>query len=139
VTLAPGANVLMALPQTRAISLTLPWPPALNHYYRHVGPRVLLSRPGRDYKDLAGAYALAARVRPLVGPVAVCLFLYRPRRAGDIDGYLKALFDAMQGHLWADDKQIVELHVYRRDDKARPRVEVTAWPASEPGDGDGDA
>lgn len=111
-----------------ALALTLPWPPALNHYYRHVGSRVLISRAGRDYKAMAGLWASAAgAVDPLEGELAVSLVLYRPRRAGDVDAYAKCLLDAMQGHLWADDKQIVELHLYRRDDKHRPRVEVRVW------------
>ena len=113
---------------TPAIALTLPWPPALNHLYRHVGPRVLLSRQGRDYKERAGFAAAVAGVRPLQGPLAVDLLLYRPRKAGDVDAYSKVLLDSMQGHLWEDDKQIVELHLYRRDDKANPRVEVRVWP-----------
>ena len=29
------------------LELELPWPPSVNHYYRHVGPRVLISRDGR--------------------------------------------------------------------------------------------
>nr|DAH86622.1 MAG TPA: endodeoxyribonuclease RUS [Caudoviricetes sp.] len=30
----------------------LPWPPSVNHYYRHVGPRVLISRDGRKYREI---------------------------------------------------------------------------------------
>jgi crossover junction endodeoxyribonuclease RusA len=113
-----------------ALVLTLPWPPALNHYYRYVGPRVLISRTGRDYKERAALAAAVAGVRPLAGPLAVDLYLYRPRKAGDVDAYAKCLLDAMQGHLWGDDKQIVELHLYRRDDKVNPRVEVRVWPVT---------
>ena len=29
----------------------IPFPPSLNHYYRHVGPRVLSSREGRSYRS----------------------------------------------------------------------------------------
>jgi Holliday junction resolvase RusA-like endonuclease len=58
------------------------------------------------------------------GPVALFCTLYRPRRAGDADNALKALLDALNGLLWVDDSQIEELHLWRRDDKARPRVEL---------------
>lgn len=109
------------------IEVTLPFPPALNHLYRHVGPRVLVSREGRAYRDAAGMAALLAGARPLEGPLAVELRLYRPQKRGDIDAYCKALLDAMQGFLWVDDSQIVELHLYRGDDKHNPRVLVRAW------------
>jgi crossover junction endodeoxyribonuclease RusA len=112
------------------LTLTLPFPPALNRLYRSVGPRVLISRTGRDYKARAAFAAVVAGVQPLPGPLAVELYLYRPKKAGDVDAYSKVLLDAMQGHLWGDDKQIVELHLYRRDDKVNPRVEVRVWPVT---------
>jgi hypothetical protein len=31
------------------MKLTLPYPPSVNHYYRRVGPRTLISREGREY------------------------------------------------------------------------------------------
>ena len=65
------------------------------------------------------------------GDLAVTLHLYRPCKRGDIDAYQKACFDALNGILWKDDGQICELHVYRRDDKKRPRVELTVEPVGE--------
>jgi len=56
--------------------------------------------------------------------VAVTVRLYRPAKRGDIDNSLKVLLDALQGHVYNDDAQIVELHAYRYDDKRDPRVEV---------------
>ena len=32
------------------VTLELPWPPSVNHYYRRVGPRTLISREGRQYR-----------------------------------------------------------------------------------------
>ena len=118
-------------PADVALSLTLPFPPALNHYYRHVGSRVLLSRGGREYRERVVLYALASGApfgQPLAGPLAVEITLYRPARRGDIDGYFKATFDSLNGIAWADDSQVVELHAYRKDDKANPRAEVRVWP-----------
>jgi hypothetical protein len=34
----------------KIMEITLPWPPSLNHYYRHVGPKVLISKEGRQYR-----------------------------------------------------------------------------------------
>jgi Holliday junction resolvase RusA-like endonuclease len=114
------------------LSLVLPFPPALNHYYRSMG-RVLLSREAREYKRAAGYQALVAGAQPLAGPLAVEITLYRPARRGDIDGYFKAAFDSLNGIAWTDDSQVVELHAYRRDDKTYPRAEVRVWPVREAG------
>lgn len=83
----------------------------------------------------ARAYALAvaaacrkARLTSLAGDVVVTLHLYRPRRAGDLDNRIKVTLDALRGHAYADDDQVVELHAYRHDDKANPRVEVEVRP-----------
>ena len=109
------------------LSLTLPYPPSVNHYWRHVGHRTLISREGRQYKQLAALAAHAHGIRPLAGPVALTVTIYRPRRSGDLDNYLKALLDALHGITFADDAQIVEIHAYRDDDKLHPRVELSLW------------
>lgn len=91
-------------------ALTLPYPPALNRYYRHVAirgqPRTLISEAGREYRE---------RVRRTVGPVvthtdrlAVSVLIYPPdRRRRDLDGVHKALLDTLtHAGVWADDSLI---------------------------------
>ena len=108
-----------------AATLTLPWPPSLNRMVRRSGTRVHVSQAAHDYKDTAGWRARAQGVRAAVaGNLRVTVHLYRPTRTGDIDNYLKVVFDSMTGVLWVDDAQVVELHVYRHDDKDCPRVEL---------------
>jgi crossover junction endodeoxyribonuclease RusA len=102
--------------------VTLPFPPLLNNLYCNVGRRRVLSERGKAYHRDVGI--ICGRMQPLAGAVAVHVDAYRPRRVGDIDGTTKVLFDALTGLAWDDDGQIVELHIFRRDDKARPRVEV---------------
>ena len=58
------------------------------------------------------------------GPIAVDISVYRPQRRGDLDNVLKALLDSLNGVLWVDDDQVVELHAYRYDDPYNPRVEL---------------
>lgn len=50
---------------------------------------------------------------------------YKPTslNSGDIDNHLKAILDAINGVCFADDRQIVEGHVYLF--KGEPHVEVT--------------
>jgi crossover junction endodeoxyribonuclease RusA len=104
--------------------LVLPYPPSLNRLYRVVRGRPILSREAREYRARVQVMLLAEGYRPTSSPVAPSIWLYRPRRTGDADNALKALLDALNGILWLDDSQVVELHLYRLDDKNNPRVEL---------------
>lgn len=44
----------------------------------------------------------------------------------DIDNYVKAILDGLNGVLFVDDKQIVDFRAVKRYSDS-PRVEVTAW------------
>lgn len=104
--------------------LTLPYPPSLNRLYRTVRGRPILSREARQYRATVQGILAGMAYRASTSPVALSVVLFRPRRAGDADNALKALLDALNGLLWVDDSQIEELHLWRRNDKARPRVEL---------------
>ena len=106
------------------MKFVLDYPPSLNRLYRNVRGMTLLSREGREYKKRAGLMALQQRVRPLAGPLCVVAHVFRPERRGDLDNTAKALFDSLNGIAWDDDSQIVEIHMFRRDDKDRPRAEI---------------
>ena len=95
------------------IELELPYPPSVNHYYRRVGPRTLISREGRRFRERVCAALAAARVRQLTGPLHIEIEVYPPdRRRRDIDNVQKALLDALQhGGLYDDDSQIVKLDI----------------------------
>jgi Holliday junction resolvase RusA-like endonuclease len=99
------------------LELDLPFPPSVNHYWRHVGPRVLISRGGRDYRTKVGAILAAKRVRPLDGRLAIEVDIYPPdRRRRDLDNLQKALLDALaHGGAYHDDSQIDRLLLIRRD------------------------
>ncbi len=86
--------------------------------------RIIKTKAYRDFEDLVDAKLGPRKADLYDGPVKVVVRLFRPRRIGDIDGSLKALFDALNGRVWEDDAQIVELLVIRGDDKNNPRVEL---------------
>lgn len=104
--------------------LVLPYPPSLNRLYRTVRGRPILSKEARQYRAAVQQQLAGIGLKASSSHVALSIALYRPRRAGDADNTLKALLDALNGLLWVDDSQIVEIHLWRRDDKARPRVEL---------------
>ena len=107
-------------------AVTLPYPPSVNAIWRNITvkgqARTVKSAEGKAYQ--ARVQSLRGAPRACTGPVFVSLRVYRPRRIGDLDNTAKAVLDALKGRLFVDDGQVVELHMYRGDDKARPRVEV---------------
>jgi crossover junction endodeoxyribonuclease RusA len=108
------------------LHIILPLPPLVNRYWRHARGVTYLSKEGRDYKRTV---AQLLDANPTEQDVVVSATVYRKRKVGDIDGYAKGLLDAMAGLVYDDDKRVTELHLYKRDDKLNPRVEVRVWSA----------
>jgi Holliday junction resolvase RusA-like endonuclease len=95
----------------------LPYPPSINHYWRRVGPRTLISREGRRFRQRVMAILAALRIEPLHGPLAVDVEVHPPdNRRRDIDNVQKALLDALQhGGAYLDDSQVVRLAIVKRE------------------------
>lgn len=98
------------------MKLELPYPPSINHYWRRVGPRTLISREGRRFRERVMAILAAMGIQPLCGRLAVEVEVFPPdNRRRDIDNVFKALLDAMEhGGAYADDSQIVRLSIEKR-------------------------
>jgi len=101
--------------------MTVPEPPSANRYWRVYRNRVVKSAEARAYRQ---AVRMLAKHSPRVGPVAVTVTWYRGAKRGDLDNRLKVVLDAMEGVLYENDNQIVELHAYRIDDKGNARMDV---------------
>ena len=110
------------------ITLVLPYPPTVNHMYRRARGHLALTPEALAFRHAVRMIAMVQGVTPLVGPVAVFLDVYRPRRRGDLDNILKATIDALQGLAYRDDDQVEQIHAQRYEDKALPRVEVSVVP-----------
>lgn len=113
-----------------AMRLVLPMPPTANLYWRLVGGRLVISAEARAYKKLVDSAVRGAGYRRLEGPVKVSMDVFRQRKSGDLDNRQKCVLDALQGHLYGNDSQIVEIHARRFEDKANPRVEIVVSSAS---------
>ena len=90
------------------------WPPSVNRYYRHVGPKVLISREGRRYREGLCA-RLRGRVQTMHGAIRMTAEFFPPdRRRRDLDNLLKCTPDSlMAAGAFKDDSQISEMHLYR--------------------------
>jgi len=103
------------------LTVELPYPPSVNHYWRRVGPRTLISRQGRAYRrEVAAVVERIDRVAeqiPLTGPLSVEVLLYPPdRRRRDLDNTLKGLLDALEhAGVYLDDSLIERLSVEKRE------------------------
>ena len=112
--------------------LTLPYPPSANHYFRMVGPRVLISREGRRFRERVAGVLAAHGVRPMAGRLALAVLVRPPDlRRRDLDNVQKALLDALEkGGAYGDDSQI-DLLLTRRGPPAaggHAHVQLDEWP-----------
>ena len=88
-----------------------------------------------DAKQREGKRALTCAARAAMphpwdrsGVYAVTVHAYYPSRVfGDVDRIAGLPLDALEGIAYNTDRQVAELTVSRRVDKARPRVEVRVY------------
>ena len=101
------------LPQT----LSLPFPPSVNTYWRSVNGRAILSKAGREYRGigLCSLQGQASVIWPLSSRLAVTVTLLPPdKRRRDVDNFGKALLDLLtHGGVYLDDSQIDRLTIIR--------------------------
>lgn len=116
---------------TDEYTFTLPVPPSANEYWGVSGSRMYVTEKAKAYKQEI-KYMLSQAV-PMKGFVAVNFSVYRPRMKGDLDNYNKIMFDALQGLVYENDNQIVEIHSFREDDKENPRVIIYIYERQENG------
>lgn len=109
---------------------SLPYPPSVNTYWRHVSirgaRRTLISERGRQYRaDVMKAVGKA--VSPLQKPLQVRIDAFMPdRRCRDLDNLPKAILDSLtHAGLWMDDSQIDDLRIVRQGVEKPGRVIVT--------------
>lgn len=90
--------------------LRLPWPPSSNRYWRVYQGRILVSREARAYKAQLKTYAWHQKILPLAGPLSLtATFLPPDKRKRDGHNLTKILLDALEGVLYENDYQVLEL------------------------------
>jgi crossover junction endodeoxyribonuclease RusA len=104
--------------------ITLPYPPSANRYWRIMNNRMVRSNEATAYVIEVDALCREKDIVPAAGEVGVIVEVYRPWQKGDLDNFLKIALDSLQRWAYDNDKQIVEIHAYRHDDKHNPRLEI---------------
>jgi crossover junction endodeoxyribonuclease RusA len=109
------------------ITLKLPYPPSVNHYWGQVGSRKFLGKKGKEFREAVFLCALNARHRVLNARLEVKVYLYPPdKRKRDIDNVLKSLLDALEhARVYENDSQIDKLCVTRMEVMKEGYCEVT--------------
>ena len=101
----------------KSITISLPWPPTVNTYWRRHGHVIHLSNRGRRYGEAVKAIVRQElpNVR-LPDEVGVLIELWPPdRRKWDVDNRAKAVLDALtKAKLWRDDSQVRDLRIVDR-------------------------
>ncbi len=120
---------------TLRVNFQLPLPPSINQQYATVNGRRVLSQESRTYKRKVIRQIKNWRERGLIseafvqsaqaGYLALFIDLYfeTPLRR-DLDGGLKIAQDAICTGLGMDDRRVVDIHLVKRTDRERPRIEV---------------
>ena len=101
------------------IEFELPWPPSINHYWRHTKNGHYISVEGKKYRQFVFFHCLNHRNQfTKESRLSIDIQAYPPdKRKRDIDNILKSLLDALQyACIYYDDSQIDELSIKRNLD-----------------------
>lgn len=102
------------------VTLTLPWPPSVNHYWRKTRSHVYVSPEGVAFRQQTYLLALNDRNRfDSKERLIVSIDAYPPdKRRRDLDNILKCLLDSLQfAAVYDDDSQIDKLSITRMPEK----------------------
>lgn len=107
---------------SREILLVLPFPVSANRYWRNVKGRMIKSEKARLYQnDIKNRFKIETFADCAI---ELKIDLYRPKKMGDLDNYLKVTIDSLKGICFNDDKQVRKITAEMFDDKDYPRCEV---------------
>lgn len=99
------------------LTIELPWPPSINHYWRHTKNGHYISEEGKNYRQLVFFHCLKHKGKFTKDDrLSVHIQAHPPdRRKRDLDNVLKSLLDALQhAGIYNDDCQIDRLSISRK-------------------------
>ena len=80
----------------------------------------------REFEEAIGWAWRETGAAPFEGDVVVTVDIYEPSRAADLDNYVKACLDGLNGLAFADDRQVTSLaaSVYRKHKPGGVRITI---------------
>lgn len=114
------------------ITIDLPWPPSVNHYYIRTRRGMIIGKKGIEYlqevKRLV-ANADTTEPTPMRGDLRMTVFAYPPdKRRRDLDNLCKCLWDSLtKSGVYDDDFQIADFRILRCDSEKGGRLTVHIW------------
>jgi|SRR5271154_1691607 len=103
------------------ISLDLPWPPTINHYWLQRGKRKFLSERAHGFRAEVFAAFSATRCPGFDADarLGLSIIAYPPdKRKRDLDNLFKALLDSLEhAGVFFNDNQIDRLYIERKEAK----------------------
>lgn len=104
-------------------------PDSVNSHWCRSPRGTYLSKKGKEFRENVQKYMRIVKFKKEQGKLKVKLELvFKDRRERDIDNYCKSIFDALNGILWEDDKQIYELHTTKRIGAKEDYFKITIEP-----------
>ena len=128
-------NGLMTTNNVERTRFVLPLPPGINQQYATVNGRRVLSKASRTYKKETIKTIRRLRVQGVISDALVATlrdgyvglfidFYFETPHRRDLDGGLKITQDAICDALEVNDNRVVDVHLVKRIDPLRPRIEV---------------
>ena len=109
------------------IEITIPeLPPPDNAAYGQHGRIRYLTKKARDWKEMVHYLGFQFCIKPTGGKVKMNIVFYL-KRERDVQGSLKLLFDALEGIVYNNDKQVWGYSVKKfldRESRKNPRIEL---------------
>jgi len=108
----------LEMPGLRQVTaIWLPYPPSANRYLRHALRRTYRTAEANEYRKVVEREARLSGAPIIDGPVSIAVTLHpKMTKSGqasktviDLDNGIKVVFDAVQGILYENDRQIVRL------------------------------
>lgn len=121
--------------EIQRVQFSLPLPPSINQQYTRAGIRRVLSKEAKSFKKTVAGKMHRLRVDEIItdtfiaalntGWIGIFMDMYfeSPLKR-DLDGGLKIAQDAILSSLGVNDNRVVDIHLVKRIDPLRPRVEI---------------
>ena len=99
----------------KELTICLPWPPSVNHYWRHGRGGTYMSTAAKAFRKNVQRDVFAAGCPKVQGRLAVTILAYQPSSTKcDLDNLCKGILDGLtHAGVWHDDEQIDDLRIVR--------------------------